>query len=152
MNNECIPFFEAAYTQKITVHAGYAMVGKTFAGPLTGYQSQGPALATDPLALNDGGNLICPAAPAAGGKVGGVIGWDVAINGKAPLTRGAGTILPVTAGGNFAIGANLAVDTQGRVVAAGAGNVVVGVAHSAGTLNNEAVVELTSLSPTDTSP
>lgn len=132
MTNECVPFFEGPYTQTLTVHAGYAMTGKTFAGPLTTYQSQGPALATDPLAAGDGGNLICPAAPAANGEVAGVINWDVVSGGKAVLIRGAGTMLPVTSGAAITAGAELMVDTQGRVIpyVSAAANRRVGKAHS----------------------
>jgi predicted RecA/RadA family phage recombinase len=130
MTNECIPFYEAAYTQKITVHAGYAITGKTFVGPLTSYQSQGPALATDPLAVGDGGNLIANAAPTAGGLVSGVAAWDAPSGGKVPIIRGGGTILPVTSGAAVAVGNELQVDTQGRVVPFTTGRRV-GVAHSA---------------------
>lgn len=130
MNNECIPTKEAAYTQKITVHAGYTMVGKTFAGPLTSRQSGGlGGLAPDPLAAGDGSNILCPAAPTAGGIVGGVIGWDVASGGKAPIVRGAGTFLPVTSGAAVAVGNELQVDTQGRVIPWTTGRKV-GLAHS----------------------
>ena len=144
MTNECIPYFEAAYTQKITVHAGYAMTGKTFCGPITSHQGSGPGLAPDPLATGDGGNLQCPAAPTAGGQVGGVIGWDVASGAKAPIIRGHGTMVPVTSGGAVAVGDLLAVDTQGRVVTASAGQYIVGKAHSAaGGAGTDVVVEIT---------
>jgi hypothetical protein len=150
MTNECIPYYEGTSTWKRTVHVGYAVTGKTFAGPITGYQSQGPGLASDPLAANDGGNQQVPAAPTAGGPVSGVVGWDVAINGKAPIIGGDGTQLPVTSGAAVAIGDYLKVDTQGRVVTAtqtGAGsqpaNWVVGIAHSAaGAAGVDVVVEL----------
>lgn len=148
MLNECIPYFEAAYTQKITVHAGYAMVGKTFCGPITTFQGQGPGLAADPLPTNDGGNLQCPAAPAAGGEVGGVINWDAASASKASITRGGGTILPVTSGAAITSGALLKVTTAGKVVTATTGSVVVGKAHStvAGT-DLDVIVELFELNP-----
>lgn len=137
MLNEMIAYYEGPYTQTITVHFGYAATGKTFSGPITGYQSQGPALANDPLAAGDGGNLLCPVAPAANGQTGGVINWDVASGAKGPITRGANTVLPVTSGAAVTIGDLLKVDTQGRVVTAaqtGAGsqpvNWIVGKAHS----------------------
>lgn len=147
-SNECIPYFEAAYTQKLTVHAAYAVTGKTFAGPITAHQTDGPGLATDPLAANNGGNLIIAAAPTAGGAVSGVVNWDVAILGKAVLTRGAGTILPVTCGAAVTTGDLLKVDTSGRVVTATTGSVVVGKAHSTTTaLGQDCVVELFDLNP-----
>lgn len=143
MNNECIPYFEAAYTQKRTLHAGYAITGKTFVGPITGYQGSGPALAPDPLATGDGGNLIVPAAPAAGGEVGGVAAWDVPSGSKVVVIDGEGTHLPVTSGAAVAIGQLLAADVQGRVVPAAAGNYIVGKAHSvAGAAGVDVVVEL----------
>jgi hypothetical protein len=96
MQNECIPYFEGPYTQTLTVHVGYAVTGKTFIGPITGYQGQGPGLAADPLPTGDGGNLLCPAAPTAGGQVGGVAAWDAASGTKLTKLAGKGTHLPVT--------------------------------------------------------
>ena len=140
--NECIPYYEGPYSQTITVHAGYAMTGKTFAGPLTGYQGQGPALAADPLPAGDSGNLQVPAAPTAGGEVGGVINWDVPSGGKAVLIRGAGTMVPVTSGAAVTTGAELQVDAQGRVIPFASGRKV-GKAHSAaGAAGSDVVVEL----------
>jgi hypothetical protein len=108
------------------------MTGKTFAGPLTAYQSQGPLLATDPLAAGDGGNLLCPAAPTANGETSGVINWDVPSAGKAVLIRGGGTMLPVTSGAAVNAGQELMVDGSGRVIpyVSAAGNRRVGKAHS----------------------
>lgn len=148
-SNECITYVEASYTQKITVNVGYAVTGKTFAGPLLGYQTAGePGLAADPLATYDGGTLTVPAAPSAGGEVSGVVNWDVAQHGFAVLTRGAGTVLPVTSGAAITAGANLKVDTSGRVVTATTGSVVVGKALStvAGS-GLDTVVELFDLNP-----
>lgn len=142
MTNECIPYYEAAYTQKLTVHAGYAITGKTFVGPLTSFQSQGPGLASDPLAAGDGGNLIAAAAPAAGGLSSGVAMWDAASGAKVGIIRGGGTMLPVTSGAAIAVGQELQVDVQGRVIPFAAGRRV-GVAHSAaGAAGVDVVVEL----------
>lgn len=140
--NECIPFYEAGYTQKLTVHADTALVGKTFCGPLTSRQS-GPGLAPDPLAAGDGGNYRVAGPPAAAGEVGGVVTWDVAAASKASIIRGAGTVLPVTSGAAVAVGDELKVDAQGRVVPqAGAGRKV-GKAHSvAGGAGVDVEVEL----------
>jgi predicted RecA/RadA family phage recombinase len=129
MQNECIPYYEA--------------VGKTFSGPLTLHQGAGPGLAADPLPTGDGGNLQCPAAPAAGGQTGGVFCWDVASGSKAALIRGTHTFLPVTSGAAVAVGDLLMVDTQGRVLLATAGNYIVGKAHSAaGAAGVDVIVEL----------
>jgi hypothetical protein len=142
MLNECIPYYEGPYTQTLTVHVGYAVTGKTFIGPITGYQGAGPGLAADPLPAGDGGNLQCPAAPAAGGQVGGVASWDAASGTKLTKIGGTRTILPVTAGATVAIGDLLMVDTSGRVVTATTGNFIVGKAHSAATVGVDCVVEL----------
>jgi len=140
--NECIPYYEGPYTQTLTVHAGYAITGKTFVGPLTGYQGQGPGLAADPLPAGDTGNLQAPAAPTAGGLASGVASWDVASGGKATIIRGAGTMVPVTSGAAVTVGAELQVDTSGRVVPFSTGRRV-GVAHSAaGAAGTDVVVEL----------
>jgi hypothetical protein len=148
MLNECIPYFEAAYTQRMTVHAGYAITGKTFVGPLTSPQSGWTAIAADPLAAGDGSNLQCPSAPTANGQVGGVAAWDAASGGKAAIIRGAGTMLPVTSGAAVSIGDELMVDNQGRVItfAVAAGNRKVGKAHSAaGAAGVDVIVELYAL-------
>lgn len=139
--NECIPYYEAAYTQKLTIHADALLTGKCFCGPLTLRQS-GPGLAADPLAVGDGGNYRTAGLPAAGGQVGGVIGWDVAAGGKAPVIRGAGTVLPVTSGAAVAVGQELQVDASGRVIPFAAGRKV-GLAHSAaGGAGTDVEVEL----------
>jgi hypothetical protein len=141
--NECIPYYEGPYTQTLTVHAAYAITGKTFVGPLTGYQSQGPALANDPLAAGDGGNLQAAAAPTAGGETAGVACWDVANGGKCVIIRGAGTMVPVTSGaGGISAGTELQVDTSGRVVPSTTGRRV-GKAHSAAAgAGTDVIVEL----------
>lgn len=144
MINECIPTKEAAYTQKITVHADLALTGKTFCGPLTSRQSGGlGGLASDPLATGDGSNLRTAGPPAAGGQVGGVVGWDVPTGGKAPIIRGNGTFLPVTSGAAVAVGDKLKVDAQGRVLPITTGAYYVGVAHSAaGAAGTDVEVEI----------
>jgi len=130
MTNECIPSVEAAYTQKITVHADAALTGKCFVAPLVQYQNaQAPGLASDPLAANDGSNLRCPGLPAAGGQVAGVCAWDVPSAGKAVIIRGAGTVLPVTAGAAITAGAEVQADAAGKAVPVSSGKKV-GIAHT----------------------
>lgn len=132
MLNEVVPFYEGPYTQVLTVHAGYAITGKRFVGPLTTYQGAGPGLAADPLPTGDGGNLLCPAQPAANGETAGVAQWDAASGSKVPIIRGGGTFLPVSSGAAVAAGNELMVDNQGRVIpyVSAAGNRRVGKAHS----------------------
>lgn len=143
MLNECIPYKEASYTQRFTVHAGYAITGKTFVGPLTTPQSGWAALSADPLPTNDGSNMQCPAAPAAGGAVGGVAAWDAPSAGKAAVIAGAGTFLPVTSGAAVTAGNLLKVTTAGKVIPATTGAVVVGKAHSTvGATDLDVIVEL----------
>jgi len=142
MNNECIPYFEAAYTQKLTVHFVAAVSGKLFCGPLTSPQSGWAGLAADPLPAGDGSNMQTAGLPAAAGQVGGVVGWDVAAGGKGPVIRGAGTMLPVTSGAACTIGDELQVDAAGKVVPFSAGRKV-GKAHSTvGAANLDVIVEL----------
>jgi len=127
--NEAIPVMEAAYTQKLTVHADAQLFGKRFCGPLTTYQSGPLGLAADPLAAGDGSNLRTAGLPAAGGEVGGVVMWDVAAGAKAGVLRGAGTILPLTSGAAVTAGNEVQVDAAGKVVPFTTGRKV-GKAHS----------------------
>lgn len=137
--NECIPVYEGAYCQKLTVHFTGNVVGKRFCGPLTTFQSS-------PLALDTaatGGNIQCAGAPAAGGEVGGVVGWDVTAPGKGQVIRGAGVMLPVMSGAAVTANSDLEVDNLGRVINLAAPGVRVGRAHSAtGGADLEVVVEL----------
>jgi len=144
--NECIPYEEGAYTQKLTAAIiTTAAAGKKFVGPLTTYQS-GPGLAT----TAEGGNLQANGVPAAGGDVGGVAAYDCALTtpaSKVPIIRGAGTIVPVMSGAAVTAGQRLKVDSTGRVVPwATAGSYVVGVAHSTvGAADLEVLVELATI-------
>jgi hypothetical protein len=127
--NECIPVMEAAYTQKMTIHADAALFGKRFCGPLTTYQSGPLGLAADPLAAGDGSNLRTAGLPSAGGEVGGVVMWDVAAGAKAGVIRGAGTILPLISGAAVTAGQELQADAAGKVIPFSAGRKI-GKAHS----------------------
>ena len=137
--NECITYYEAAYTQKITAAIiTTPAVGKTFVGPFTSYQS-GPGLAT----TAEGSNLQAVGVPSAGGAVGGVASYDAAVGTKVAIIRGAGTMLPVTSGAAVAVGDELKVDASGRVIPQGGTGTKVGRAHSAtGAAGNDVIVEL----------
>lgn len=137
MSNYAMTYYEAAYTQKLTVHFLAAVLGKRFCAPLGAYQS-GPGLAS----TSEGGNLQTAGYPAAAGRVGGVNMYDVALGGKGGVTRGKGTMIPVASGAAVAVGNELQVDATGRVVPLAAG-VAVGLAHSAaGGADIDVVVEL----------
>jgi hypothetical protein len=142
--NECIPIYEGAYCQKLTVHFAAAVQGKRFCGPLTTFQSS-------PLALDaaaTGGNIQTAGVPAAGGEVGGVVGWDVGIAGKGQVIRGAHVMLPVMSGAAVTAGVDLEVDSVGRVINLAAPGVRVGRSHSSTAgADLEVVVELYALVP-----
>jgi hypothetical protein len=136
--NEVIPYYEAAYTQKLTVHFDAAVTGGRFCGLLTTFQS-GPGLST----TAEGSNIRTAGVPAAGGEVGGVAGWDVAAAGKGPVIRGAGTTLPCKSGAAVTAGNDLKVDALGRVIPWTTGAVKVGKAHSTvGAADLDVIVEL----------
>lgn len=143
--NECIPFYEGAYTQKLTAAIiTTAAVGKRFVGPLTTYQS-GPGLSS----TAEGGNLQAVGVPAAGGDVGGVAAYDGAVTTpatKIPVIRGAGTMVPVMSGAAVTAGNRLKVDASGRVIPITAATTLVGIAHSTvGAADLEVIVELASI-------
>lgn len=140
--NEAIPVYEAAYTQKITVFFTGAVVGKTFCGPLTTFQSGPLALSADPLPANDGGNVQCAGVPAAAGEVAGVVMYDTPINSRGGILRGAGTMVPVTSGAAVTAGNELQVDASGRVVPYGSGRKVGKAHNTVGAAGADVVVEL----------
>jgi hypothetical protein len=139
MNNECIPLFEAAYTQKITVHCTAAITGRRFVAPLVGgYQGSGPALSADPLPTGDGGNLIVAGPAGNQAAASGVAAWDAPTGGKGVIIRGAGTIVPMECGAAVTLGNNVGSDGSGRAINSAAG-VVLGIAQNATTAAGQIV-------------
>lgn len=134
--NECIPRYEGAYAQKLTSHALVAVTGKRFVGPLGPPQS-GPGIQD----VGTGGNMQIQALPAAGGDVGGVAQWDAAIGEKVGVYRGAGVVVPVTAGAAVTAGQKVQVDAAGKVIPLAAGKEV-GVAMTTAALNADCFVSL----------
>lgn len=129
--NEDIILFE---TCDITGLAGVAITGKRFVDVTTGLN---PALAT-----TVDGAMPTFGAPAAGAKALGVAIYDQPTVGKPVGIVGTpGRIVPVTAAGTIAAGAEVEVQTDGRVVTLASGKAV-GKAVSAGTTGNDVFIKL----------
>lgn len=126
MANEAIPAYRPG--ADVTVIASGAIVGKTFVNI---------SAALDVVA---GTPATAVTATAAGLTI-GVASRDAASGSKVGIIRGPGIIVPVTAGGAIAVGAEVEVGAGGKAVAFSAG-VKRGRAWSAGTNNNDVYVEL----------
>lgn len=123
MANECIPHYRPG--GDVTAVTTGAVTGKTFV-------DLSAALTTGLPSVNT--------ATAAGKSV-GVAASDAASGKRVAIIRGKGTILPVTAGGTIAYGAEVEVGSSGKAVTLASGKAV-GRAWSAGTNNNDVVIEL----------
>lgn len=126
MANECIPAYRPG--ADVTATAGAAIVGKTFVD-ITG-------------ALNpaNGTPITVATATAAGGAV-GVASRDTASGAKLHVLRGKGSVVPVTAGGNIAVGAEVEVGSNGRAITLASGKAR-GRAWSAATSGTDVFIEL----------
>jgi hypothetical protein len=131
MANDAIVFYRPGHD--ISCRAAVALTGKRLCA-ITGNRSSGPGLASS----DDGGNYTV-GAPAAGGRVFGVVGYDVASGGLVAVKREG--ILPVKAGGNIAAFAEVEVDASGQVITKSAG-VAIGFVLTAVTTGNDAEVQL----------
>lgn len=123
MANECIPLYRPGHD--VTAVTTGAVTGKTFV-------DWSAALTTGLPSVNTA---------TAAGKVAGVATYDAASGARVVVQRGKGLIVPVTAGGTISALAEVEVGSGGKAVAFSAG-VKVGRALSAGTNNNEVIVEL----------
>lgn len=126
MANDCIPFYEGAYTQKLPVHFTAAVTGKRFAAQFTARQS-GPGLST----TAEGGNYVSAGHAGAGANSDGVIMYDVGAGGKGGVLRGPNTIVPVTSGAAIAVNDPLKSDANGKAIPQGGTGVILGYARSA---------------------
>lgn len=125
MANECIPLFTEG--DQVTFLASAAVTGKKF---------------VDISAAADASTgVLRVAPPAAAGKVTGVAAFDAAQGGLVTVLRDRGSVVPVTAGGSVAFGAEVQVDATGAVVTLASG-VAVGRAWSAGSAGNDVFVTL----------
>ena len=126
MANECIPAYRPG--DDVTATAGGAITGKTFVDI---------SAALNPTA---GTTATVVTATAAGLSV-GVASRDTASGAKLHVLRGKGSVVPVTAGGTIAVGAEVEVGANGRAVTLASGKPR-GRAWSAGTSGNDVFIEL----------
>ena len=126
MANECIPAYRPG--QDVTATAGAAITGKTFVD------------VSGALGVAAGTPIAVVTATAAGLSV-GVASRDTASGAKLQVIRGKGSIVPVTAGGTIALGAEVEVGASGRAVALASGKAR-GRAWSAGTSGTDVFIEL----------
>ena len=127
MANECIPVYTPGADVTATAGSG-GVVGKTFVN------------ISAALDVTTGTPITVTTAPVAGLSV-GVASRDTAAGGKLHVIRDKGIILPVTAGGTIALGAEVEVGANGRAVTLASGKAR-GRAWSAGTSGNDVLVEL----------
>jgi Uncharacterized conserved protein (DUF2190) len=125
MANECIPLFRPGVD--VTCQTSAAVQGKRFVNISANRDA------------TTGLFVVGPCAAAA--KAFGVAAYDAPINSRVPVIRGTKSIVPVTAGGTIAFGAQVEVDASQRAVTL-AGTVPVGRALEAGTVGNDILIEL----------
>jgi hypothetical protein len=106
-------------------HTAGTVGGRGVSVPTT-RNTGGPAGISD---LGDG--LLVVTNPAAGAPIFGVTSHDVAANGRVNVMRSP-KVVPMEAAANVAIGAEVMVDTTGKVLTRTAGNAVIGRALTAG--------------------
>lgn len=125
MANECTPLFRPG--ADITCLTTGAVTGKTF---------------VDISATRDTTEgLIKVATATAAGLSFGVAAYDAASGARVPVVRGKGSIVPVTAGGTIAFGAEVEVGSSGKAVTIASGKAR-GRAVEAGTNGNDVMIEL----------
>lgn len=127
MANECIPAYRPGADLTAIVGAG-GVTGKTFVNI---------SAALDVAA----GTPLTVVTAAAAGLTFGVASRDAAAGAKVGIIRGPGIIIPVTAGGTIALGAEVEVGASGRAVTLASGKAR-GRAVSAGTNGNDVFIEL----------
>jgi hypothetical protein len=127
MTNESIPAYRPGADLTATAAAG-GVIGKTFVD------------ITAALNVATGTPITVGPATAAGLSV-GVASRDTAATAKLHVLRGVGSVVPVTAGGNISVGAEVEVGANGRAVTLAAGKAR-GRAWSAGTAGNDVFIEL----------
>lgn len=127
MANECIPAYEPGTHLTAIVGSG-GVTGKTFVD------------ISAALSVSVGTPATVVTATAAGLSV-GVAARDAAAGAKVLVVRSKGAVVPVTAGGNIAVGAEVEIGSNGRAVTLASGKAR-GRAWSAGTSGNDVFIEL----------
>lgn len=123
-DNECIPYKEPG--ANVTGQATAAVTGKRF-------------LAISGDLTDDGSLRVAPAAAAA--RAVGVAAYDAAVGAKVGVIRGSKMVVPVTAAGAIAAGAEVEVGAAGQAVTHAAG-VALGYVETAATTGQDARVVL----------
>lgn len=126
MANETIPLYRPG--DDVTATASGAVTGKTFVD------------ISGAVSAANGTPITVATATAAGLSV-GVASRDTASGAKLHVLRGKGSVVPVTAGGTIAVGAEVEVGSNGRAVTLASGKAR-GRAWSAGTSGNDVFIEL----------
>lgn len=133
--NECVPYYSPG--EDISAYVGVAVTGKRFVRVSANRQA-GPALNTSA----SGGNVtIAPATAAVRGALLGVAAYDGAVGDIIPVIASPGAVVPVTASGVIAAGAQVEVGTGGVAVTIAAG-VAVGVCLSGAVDAGDAQIKL----------
>jgi hypothetical protein len=125
MANECIPLFRPG--NDLTAVTTTAVTGGRMV------EISATRSATD--------GLIRVGTATAAGRSLGVAAYDAASGARVAVIGGAGTVVPVQAGGTIAFGAQVEVGTLGQVVTIASG-VAVGRAVEAGTSGNPVMIRL----------
>lgn len=126
MANETIPLYRPG--DDVTATASGAITGKTFVDVTGGVNAA------------NGTTLTVATATAAALTV-GVASRDTASGAKLHVLRGKGSVVPVTAGGNIAVGNEVEVGANGRAVVLAAGKAR-GRAWSTGVAGSDVFIEL----------
>lgn len=127
MTNECIPAYRPGADLTARADAG-GLTGKTFARLVGGIDPVTGTIATVARSLAQGDSV-------------GVVSRDAAAGALVHILRGPGQVVPVTAGGTIAVGAEVEVGASGRAVTIASGKAR-GRAWSSGTAGNDVFIEL----------
>jgi hypothetical protein len=130
--NEAIPFYRPG--KDITAKATVALTGKRLCA-IVGNRTSGPGLAS-----TDDPGVYQVGAPAAGGRVFGVVGYDVPSGSVVPIKRNG--IIPVTTSGAFTAEQEAKVAADGTILPVTAGAIAVGIVHTACSSGADAEFEL----------